>query len=573
MKGTLKDYPNLEEITPTLESKVEEKKSFSVNLVISAESLFGIGNIININKYSSLTKLLRVTALVQRFVNNLRLKRLRKEVITGVVKVSEIKYAEIEWVKLAQVALKEQAEYKQLERQYGLIEKNGILRCTGRLGRSDLEADAREPIVLPKKHRLTELVINLCHKAVMHSGVRSTLAQLRSKYWIPKGRQEVKRVIGRCLVCKRWNSKPFTPTHQADLPDFRVKKAAPFENSGVDFAGPLYVKTKSGMTKVYIALFTCCVTRAIHLELVHDLSAATFLRCLRRFIARLGTPRIIVSDNAKTFKAAKKALRELFESEEVNNCLSDKGIDWKFNLERAPWWGGFFERMVGLVKGCLRKVLGNAKLTFDELGTVLAEVEANLNSRPLTYEYEEVGSEVLTPSHLVYGRRIVTLPDSKDQEVSRLDEEPTKTNSIARFKHLSTVLGHFWSRWKREYLTNLREFHKVGVVDKEYVLVEPGDVVIVYEQGKKRGEWRTGLVQELICGKDNVVRGARVCVMTNGHRQVLNRALQHLYPVEVKDGNAVKEVVKEVVGETSVEKPKREAALNARWKVKAMLDP
>ncbi|XP_046856074.1 uncharacterized protein LOC124449168 [Xenia sp. Carnegie-2017] len=386
LRGSPRHYPMVKEIVPTVDSKVEEKRSFVVNLITSARSLFGIGNVISISKYSTLTRLLRVTAWVKRFVYNLKQKRLGLEIFTGPIKASEMNDGECEWIKSAQLELREQPEFKQLERQYGLIEMNRILHCTGRLGESDLEAEAREPIVLPRRQYFTELVIRQCHESVMHGGVRSTLAQLRSKYWVPKGRQEVKRVSGGCVACKRWNSKPCTQIKQAALPEFRVRRAAPFENSGVDFAGPLYVKQ-------------------------------------RRFFARFGTPKLIVSDNAKTFKAAKKTLRDLFQCEEVDNCLSAKNIEWRFNLERAPWWGGFFERMIGLVKVCLRKVLGNAKLTFDELTTVLAEAEAKLNSRPLTYEYEEVNSEVLTPAHLVYGRRIVTLPDSKDSKINDLGLE------------------------------------------------------------------------------------------------------------------------------------------------------
>lgn len=173
--------------------------------------------------------------------------------------------------------MKDQQEYKQLERQYGLIEKEKILYCTGRLGDSELDSEAKEPIVLPRRHKFTELVITECHKSVMHCGIRSTLAQFRSKYWISKGRQEVKRLLNRCLICKRWKCKSYAKPQQAALPAFRAKRAAPFENSGVDFAGPLFAKTKGGMSKVYIALFTCCVTRAVHLELVQDLTAATFL--------------------------------------------------------------------------------------------------------------------------------------------------------------------------------------------------------------------------------------------------------------------------------------------------------
>ena len=162
---------------------------------------------------------------------------------------------------------------------------------------------------------------------------------------------------------------------------------------------------------MYIALFSCCVTRAIHLELVEDLSAEAFRRALRRFAARRGTPTLIVSDNAKTFQATEKALNDLFNHPEVASELHRKKIERRFNLERAPWWGGFFERMVGSVKACLRKVLGNARLTFDELLTVLVEVEGILNSRPLTYEYDKVEHEVLTLSHLIFGIRIQSMPD------------------------------------------------------------------------------------------------------------------------------------------------------------------
>ena len=203
--------------------------------------------------------------------------------------------------------------------------------------------------------------------------------------------------MGECVTCRKLTGKPYSAPTTAVLPDFRVREAPPFSRVGVDFAGPLYVKQKSGeMDKAYIALFLCCVTRAVRLELV-DLSTATFRRCLRRFIARNGTPALIVSDNAKTFQATPKALTRLFNHPEVRADLERDKIEWKFNLKRAPWWGGFFERMVARAK---KKTLGNARLSFDELPTLLTEVESTLNSRPLTYEYNEVDEEVLTPSHL-----------------------------------------------------------------------------------------------------------------------------------------------------------------------------
>ena len=143
------------------------------------------------------------------------------------------------------------------------------------------------------------------------------------------------------------------------------------------------------MERVYIALFSCCTTRAIHLELVKDLMAHTFLKALRRFTARRGTPSLIVSDNAKTFKSAIKVIKRVFKNETVQAELRNKRIEWKFNLGHSRWWGGFFERMVGSVKRVLRKVLRNARLDFDKIHTFVVETEGILNSRPLTYFYED----------------------------------------------------------------------------------------------------------------------------------------------------------------------------------------
>jgi hypothetical protein len=167
---------------PTLESKVEQKKSFSVSLLINIDSLFGICNLISLERFSCLKRLLRVTAWVKRFISNLKRKKLGKEGVSGTLEASELKRAELAWAKAAQLVLKDQQGYKQLARLYGLVEKDEVLHCTGRLGSSELDTEAREPKVLPRKHKFTELVIAQCHQSVMHSGVRSTLAQLKSLY-------------------------------------------------------------------------------------------------------------------------------------------------------------------------------------------------------------------------------------------------------------------------------------------------------------------------------------------------------------------------------------------------------
>ena len=157
--------------------------------------------------------------------------------------------------------------------------------------------------------------------------------------------------------------------------------------------------------KVWISLFTCYVTRAVHLDVVPDQSTQSFIRYLKRFSARRGLPAKFISDNGKTFKAVAKYLKTIFRDEKVQEYLTR---DWIFNVERAPWWGGAFERMVKSTKRCLRKLIGKAQFSYDELVTVLAEIESVINSRPLTYVSVDDVEEPLTPSHL---RRILDLPD------------------------------------------------------------------------------------------------------------------------------------------------------------------
>ena len=224
------------------------------------------------------------------------------------------------------------------------------------------------------------------------------------------GRSVVRSVILRCVVCKRFEGRPIRAPRQPPLPDFRVRGAPAFMFAAVDFAGPLWVRDKEMSRKIWICLFTCCVCRAIHL-VVFDMTTTAFLRCVKRFAARRGLPRRIISDNAKTFKSAAKFLKAVSDHPDTKKYFASTGIEWRFNLERARWWGGLFERMVKSVKRCLRKMVGRASLSYDEMQTVIIEVEAIVNSRPLSYVHPDDLEEPLTPSHLIVGRRLLSLPD------------------------------------------------------------------------------------------------------------------------------------------------------------------
>ena len=551
-----------------------------------AENNDRVGNVVNVEKFTSLNKLLRVTAWVRRFINNVKEQRKKGELKKGGLEVEEIKKAEKVWIKDAQRMLEESADFEKVKIQLGIVVKNDLLVCQGRLENSDLNLEAKYPIILPKGHSLTQLIVLDCHSKVHHMRVRATLAELRSRFWITKGRQFVKKILKQCFRCRFMDCKPFNDPPTAALPDFRVTEAPPFSTTGIDFAGPLFVKTKgSEMVKSYIVLFTCFITRAVHLELVLDLTTITFVSSLRRFCARRGTPVRIVSDNAKTFKAASKLLYEFVSTAEVENFLLSKRIEWRFNLDRSPWMGGAFERMIGSVKRCLRKVLGNARLMQDELSTVLVEVEATLNSRPLTYQHEEFDSQVLTPSHLLVGRRISPLSDYVDKDLD-YENDDYNVNLSRRFIYLTKTLSHFWKRWRSEYLSGLREVHRLRPTERN--IITEGEIVIVRDENNpKRNAWKVAIVEKLIQGKDGEIRGAQVRrVSAKGKPETLIRPVQKLYPLEiscsdVRDESKNREKsreemvdVNEVASERDITaRPSRAAALDARWKSQLMLDP
>ena len=251
---------------------------------------------------------------------------------------------------------------------------------------------------------------------------------------------------------------------KSQLPAFRVQEDYAFASVGIDFAGPLCVKSSSSKTeKAYIALFRCAASRAVHLEMVTDLKTETFLLCFKRFVSRRGLPVLVVTDNSKTFKAFSKPLQATMKSSVVLSYLAERGIKWKFNLSKALWWGGFYERLIKGVKTCLKISIGRASLLYDKLHTIIVEMEGVLNSRQLKYQYPEDLEQPLTPSHLLTGRRLLQLPmpssEHKDQ-----DFEETRDIFWKRATNITRVLEQWWKRWKRDYLLNVTIFYLLNSI-------------------------------------------------------------------------------------------------------------
>ena len=531
----------LEEFTPLSipeECRCEMKSKHATHSLVTSKDHSGhrLSELIDPQRYSSTYRLFRVTGLVFKFVRCLRSHagRVTSDTHTNVPLKSDFHQAKLYWIKDCQSNLQNDSRFPSWKHRLDLFtDGSGVWRCGGRMSKSCLPLTAKTPILLDKSHHVARLIVTEAHLRVMHGGVRETLAELRSEYWLVKGRQFVRKVVHSCVVCRRHEGKPCSSNPPPPLPEHRVQQTRPFQTTGVDFAGPLYVRTTdtTGTSKVWLCLYTCSSTRAVHLDLVTDMTSTTFILSFRRFAARRGVPSLMISDNAKTFKSASKIIGQILNSPEARKYFVQLDVKWLFNLERAPWWGGIFERMVRSAKRCLKKSIGRNCLFYDELLTLVIEVEAVLNSRPLTYVSSEDVEEPLTPSHLLVGYRILTLPDLTIPD----DPDFSSQGLTRRMSHLSRTLQHFWNRWKKEYLLELREFHRTGGDRGSKYVVKEGDIVTVYDDGHARGLWRLGKVESLVHGADEVVRGVCVKVTSRtGSPKILRRPLQHIYPLEVR---------------------------------------
>ena len=499
----------------------------------------GVGMIIDISRYSSLTKLLYVTAYILRFIEYIK-SRVYK--YTGPITTSELSKAQLLWIRHCQSSsfFKEITNLKQnspsnkrlpLVRQLRLfLDPSNLLRCGGRIHNAPVGRYTKFPYLLPANHKLTTLIILATHISQLHGGVNSTITALRQRYWIPSARRVVGRLLKKCVICRRVTGKPFAVPDPPPLPQARVQEGPPFNVTGVDFTGAMYVKNEGNPSesKVYICLFTCASTRAVHLEVVTDLSEKTFLQAFRRFAARRSLPRLIMSDNASTYMSASKELEKLFQSPTLKAILMKKGTTWRFIPKRAPWYGGFWERLIGMVKVSLKKVLGRAFITLTALQTIIVEVEATLNDRPLTYLSSNTEDpEPLTPSHLLCGRRIAPLPHPLTEDDESSDPDYYTSNQMRSIvDRQGILLRHFQSRWKKEYLTALREFHRHTGTNEQTVSV--GDVVQIHDN-VPRSQWKLAVIEGVNRGDDGFVRS--VTVRTASGRT--NRPIARLYPLEV----------------------------------------
>ena len=418
------------------------------------------------------------------------------------------------------------------------MDENKVIHCWARLEHSSLAYMTKNPVLLPANHCLSLLIIIDVHHKTMHSGIQSTLTHLWKSYCIQKGRESVKHFIKGCIICSWYSGKLFAVVPPPPLPQEKVDEAPQWSNAGVDCAGLLHVWKGSpnddATEMVYIWLFTCAATRGLHLELVEGCLAEQFLRAFCCFASSRGLPRWLMSDNAKNVKSCCKEIENIHCSQQVKSHLANVGVSWKFIVKVAPWWGGFWRRLVHLTKDCLKRTIGRALLNFDEMHTSLVKIEAVLNARPLTYIYDDVEGILypLSPSHLIYRRRISCTPNEDYNNIKSTNDSLTR-----RVRHQRRLLKQFTSCWSQEYLTNLFEKAtpiKDGMKDKTAV----GNIVFIKERGTARCWWKMAKIEELLPGRDGNIRAANIKVVSKEKcKPSMIRPVQLLIPTKVNSRN------------------------------------
>lgn len=545
--------------------------------------------IVDPNDFSSLQRLIRIHAWCTRFIRKVQN---RSDVKARNLLPSEIKESYHQIIKWAQdCSYNEVKEALNAQRPHPLqndlgifLDESGLLRCSGRLQVADISNDAKNPILLPTKSKLTELIIDEAHKANLHSGISQTLSACRQAYWIPKGRQRVREVVNRCLTCKRFDGGPFTRPLMPVLPEARVTRNRPFCHIGIDYFGPLMVRGLENCQKRWVCLFTCLSTRAVHLEMVEDMSAVEYMYALKRFVSRRGKPESIVCDNATQFKAVR-------ETEPFSDYISNNVITWKFIPQFGPWAGGVYERLIAIIKNALKKTIGKRLLTSQQLATMITEVEYIVNCRPLTYVGEDIEDiKVLHPNDLIGIPSLnIATPDVKNVDVDYYQERGTKAEIKALYAKNARILEEFWKVWSSDYLLSLRERHTWNHNDpKVRVRRAPqvGEIVLLKEPLRKRNQWDLGRITDVIPSKDGSIRAVMVAL---SDKKTTIRPVNLLYPIEcdiegkdkVKDGQGVVEIgVNDIdhdtnsnhTAPTATYRPKRRAAMIAANKIRDVLN-
>lgn len=519
LKKTLRWPENKSQVSQVPEATNEEKRK--VVSLVARESTKKFDDFYKIfERFSCLVRLQRTFAYILRFADCLKPNRPTEclsaaeldRSLKFIVKCVQWQIFEKEMVVLSKKHAnadgfrEDNLEFSTLRKLNPVLDTEGLLRVGGRLKHAKIPFDAAFPILLPQGDHVTTLLCKQTHLRLLHAGIESTLCAIKVKFWPINARSQVRKCIHNCVKCHRFRAQTLQQ-QMAHLPSYRVNPVRPFLNTGLDYAGPINIKNsrlrKSVMTKGYICLFICMATKAIHLELVTDMTTKTYLNAFRRFVSRRGMCVNLYSDNGTTFKGAEKELSQVFVNKQnrdvIFNCLAMEGVTWNFIPPLSPHWGGLWESNIKNVKSHLRRMMGNSNLTFEELYTLLVQIEGVLNSRPLCPNSNDpTDLTAITPAHFLIGSEMNVIPE----ECPPLN---VNINRLKTWQQISQLKNVFWKRWHREYLNTLqvrKKWHKI------HNNIKVNDLVLIKEDNTPPLAWLLGRVVNVIHGKDGYVRAA-----------------------------------------------------------------
>lgn len=459
---------------------------------------------------SSYDKILKTVCWMLRFIKNVKHDPPTRT--QGPISSEEIKHAEIIICRYIQSQSFKGVTDKSLINLNPIIDTNNVIRIKTRIFERIDNENFRTPIVLPSEHPIVTKIIRSVHLRMNHAGIQFVMNQIRESFWIIKSRKTIRKVLKKCVICKKFD-KQAMQAPQPVLPAERVRDSKIFEIIGVDLTGPLFLKAKN---KVWIVIFTCAVYRAVHLEIASSLTTENFLQAFRRFVSRRGRPLIVFSDNGRNFLGTDNMFGKL-DWDIITTKTSVQQIKWKFIPPSSPWWGGWWERMIGILKRILRKVLNRSSLNYESLSTVLCDCENIINNRPLTYLSEDKDDLIaLTPAMFLN-----QIPMSGVPEIDHIEGASIRKKLVRQQK----IICDLRKRFRSEYFGQLKQSAKYV---KNPTTLKIGDLVLV-SGNDKRINWPLARITELLPSKDGIVRLVRVKTNTGQHL----KTVQNLIPLEV----------------------------------------
>ncbi len=477
-----------------------------------------------LSRFSSYNKLINVIAYILRFLNNTRKHQCnynslelsideRNVSLNCIIKLSQRCFFSKEINCLEnKVNVNKESSLKFLD---PFLDDIGIIRVGGRLKNAQYSYDKCHPITLSAKCNFVKLLVRYLHEKYFHCSRSVIYTHLECRYWFVGGINNViKYVIRNCVFCTRLRAHTCTQI-MGQLPAARVMPSRPFSHCGIDFCGPFTVRCLGHRSvkhnKSYAAFFICFSTRAVHIELVSDLSSDKFLQSFRRFVARRGLPSHVYSDNGKNLVGASNQLHQ--ERSNIANYALTEGVKWHFITPRAPHQGGLWEAAIKSGKSLLVRATRNSILTYEELETVLCQVESILNSRPICYRKNNCNDSlnVLTPGHFLVGDHLLATP---------IDQEDSQLNLESKFQKSQSMIRSFWHEWRKTYLNTLQSRNKWLNRQPNIAI---NDVVILKEDNVPILSWPLGKIVQVIPDNDGQIRNVTVHTSTGSYNRSVNR--------------------------------------------------